>query len=318
MRRIVSRLATAGETILAPASFLLYRLTRLGVRRALQVRGRAETGQATAWRILDGAVVREPFHLLALMTTAPRWNTHALIALAGPLQVERGLRIHAATAARSAPAWTVVVHAEPDLRIVASTGSVSTSDTSSGAPWQAVELAPGRYRLVLRYYRWSGPAELPAIEVDGVPTVDSQEVPAGANDFYHDLAKRRSLLYTGMHSYIRTLLRYRRWLPRSFVEREYLPAGNPQTTFSYGLLEAGTRLTIRMHNGLRDTHDAYFTGYNRASLPVLWYPLTEREHVIAHVPVNGSYLIRVHPRTPAPPPEGREPAQITCQQERIR
>lgn len=315
MRRIMSRLATAGETVLAPASFLLLRLARLGVRQALRVRDRPGTGPATAWRILDAAMVREPFHLLALMTTAPRWNTHALIALAGPLRVERGLRIHAATAARSAPAWTVVVHAEPDLRIVASTGSL---DSAAAVPWQAVELPPGRYRLVLRYYRWSGRAELPAVAVDGVPTVESQRIPAGANDFYHDLARRRSILYSWMHSYVRVLLRYRRWLPRSFVEREYLPAGNPQTTFSYGLLEAGTRLTIRTHNGLHDTHDAYFTGYNRASLPVLWYPLTEPEHVIPHVPVNGSYLIRVHPRTPAPSPAGPEPAPITCHQERNR
>ena len=69
-----------------------------GQHRPERVKGRERTvrlsnsrvhpAQATTWRTLDGPAVSRPFNLLALMTSAPRWNTHALIALAGPLHIQ--------------------------------------------------------------------------------------------------------------------------------------------------------------------------------------------------------------------------------------
>jgi hypothetical protein len=298
------------EIVLAPLSFLVYRVTRSGMRRLVQAHDRAHPAQATTWRTLDGQAVRKPFNLLALMTSAPRWNTHALIALAGPLRVQHTVRIHTAMAAESAEAWTIVVHAEPAHRIVASIGSL---DAIRDKPWRAIELPPGTYRLALRYYRWSAQAELPAVETDGKLTIPPLAVPAGNNDFYDGLARRSTFLYLVMHSYVCTLLRYRRWLPRSFVEREYLPAGNPQTTFRYGFLQAGTSLLIELNPGLLRTHDVYFTAYNRASLPVLWYPLTDSTHSTPPFPATGSYLIRIHAKASAQNRDGGGPEKpLTC------
>jgi len=290
------RLTAAVDIVLAPLSFMLYRVTRFGMQRLVQVHDRAHPAQATTWRTLDEPAVGKPFNLLALMTSAPRWNTHALIALAGPLRVQHTVSIRTAAAANSAEAWTIVVHAEPAHRIVASIGSL---DAISGEPWRAIELPPGTYRLALRYYRWSESAELPAVEIDGAPALPPLAVPADINDFYDDLARRSSFLYVFLHSYVCTLLRHRRWFPRSFVEREYLPAGNPQTNFRYGFVQAGTRLAIELDAGLLHTHDVYFTAYNRASFPVLWYPLTESRHITPAIPATGSYLIRVHAKTSA-------------------
>jgi Family of unknown function (DUF6208) len=284
------------EIVLAPLSFLFYRVTRFGMQRLVQAHDRANPAQATTWRTLDAPAVRKPFNLLALMTSAPRWNTHALIALAGPLQVRRTVAVQTATAAKSAEAWTVVVHSEPTHRIVASVGSL---DAVNDDPWRVIELPPGAYRLALRYYRWSAAAKLPAVEIDGMPALRPLAVAADINDFYHGLARHSSFLYLSLHSYVCTLLRYRRWFPRSFVEREYLPAGNPQMTFHYGFLRAGTRLVIEMDAGLLRTHDVYFTAYNRASFPVFWYPLTETRHSTARIPAAGTYLIRVHAKASA-------------------
>jgi Family of unknown function (DUF6208) len=291
-----SRVTAIGEVLGAPLSFAFYRIVRTGMRRLLQRHDRAHPAQATGWQLLDGSTVRKPFNLLALMTSAPRWNTHAVIALAGPLQVRHTLRIHTAAAAESAKSWTVVVHAEPAHHMVASIGPLDAGDHG---PWRTIELPPGTYRLALRYYQWSGTAELPAVEVDGGAAVAPLAVPANANDFYHDLAGRSSLLYLCLHSYVCTLLRHRRWFPPSFADREYLPAGNPQTTFCYGFLPAGTRLAIELGAGLLDTHDVYFTAYNRASFPTLWYQLTESSHRTPPVPANGTYLIRAHRKTPS-------------------
>ncbi len=303
-----ARLSATVELVLAPLSFLLYRLTRFCVQRLVQLDGRRPHARARSWQVLDGTAVRRPLNMLALMTSAPRWNTHALIALAGPLQVRHTLTIDASAAARSAASWTVVVHSEPAHRIVASIGSV---DATGDGPLHRVSLPPGSYRLALRYYHWSAPVALPAVEVDGVPTVAAVAMSAGTNDFYHGLRERSSLFYVSLHSYVCTLLRHRRWFPRSFVAREYLPAGNPQTAFYYGYLAAGTRLDIDLGDDLLQTHDAYFTSYNRASLPVMWYPLTESRHCSSPSSVTGSYLIRVQARGIAGP--AREPNRVRVQ-----
>lgn len=291
------RLAAAGDIALAPLSFVFYRVARLVMRRLVQLRDRrAHPAQATTWQSLDRSAVSKPFTLLAMMTSGPRWNTHALIALAGPLHVHHTISIGTSTAAKSAESWTIVVHAEPAHSIVTSIGSL---DAISEEPWRTIELPPGTYRLALRYYRWSESAELPPVQVDGVPVLGPLAVPADNNDFYDDLACRSTFFYGFMHSYVCTLLRHRRWFPRSFVEREYLPAGNPQTTFHYGFLRAGTSLLIEVDAGLLDTHDVYFTAYNRASFPVLWYQLTESRHTTPAALATGSYLIRVHAKTSA-------------------
>lgn len=304
------RLMATGEMILAPLSFLFYRFVRFGVQLLVYVSGRKHAQAATRWQTVEGQGVSKPFNLLALMTAAPRWNTHALIALVGPLRVQHTLRIHAAAATKSARSWTVVVHAEPEHHMVTSLGPLNACGEE---PWQAVNLAPGTYRLALRYYHWSEPVELPAIEVDGASVVHSVIVPANTNDFYHDLSKRSNFFYLCLHSYVCTLLRYRRWFPRSFVEREYLPAGNPQTTFYYGFVQAGTRLIFELDPGLLQTHDVYFTLYNRASFPVLWYPLLEHKHITTPSPISGSYLLRVHRKTSTPAPFDRDHVRIRVQ-----
>ncbi len=296
-----SPLVAVAEAALAPLSFVGYRAARSVVQRLVRRHDRTHPAQASVWRMLDAEALK-PLNLLALMTSAPRWNTHALIALAGPLPVRSTVHVHAATAARSAPSWTVVVHAEPSHRIVASLGPAGDTDADG---WQALELPPGNYRLALRYYQWFPAAELPAIEVDGSPTVAPLAVPDDANSFYQALAGRKGLLYLGMHSYVCTLLRYRRWFPRSFVEREYLPAGNPRTAFRYGFVPAGSQMDIELDPALLQTSDVYFTAYNRASFPVAWYPLTETAHRTRVFAEDGTYLIRIHAR-----PACEQPGQL--------
>lgn len=307
---IYGHLTTIGELLLAPFSFLFSTVVRFGVQGVVRLSSRKDTPAATQWRILEGKAVRKPFTLLALMTSAPRWNTHALIALVGPLRVQETLKIHAGAATKSARSWTVVVHAEPGHRIVASIGSL---DASSEQTWQALSLAPGTYRLALRYYHWSEPLELPAIEIDGVPVVNAVLLPAHTNDFYHDLSLRGGFFYLCLHSYVCTLLRYRRWFPCSFVEREYLPAGNPQTTFYYGFLQTEARLIVHLDHHLLQTHDLYLTLYNRASFPVLWYPLRESKHTTPPSPTSGSYLLRVQRKAPGQAPFDRDQLQIQVQ-----
>lgn len=295
-KTVQGSLLAAGEIALAPFSFLLYKTVRSGVKQLTQHQARKYAPMATQWLIVDGRAIKKPLELLVPMALGPRWNTHALVALAGPLHVNSTLRIDVGSAAKSAGSWAIVAHELPTYRAVANVGSLKPS---SGEPWQSLELGPGTYRLALRYYRWHDDAELPAIEVDDEPAVPAMAVPADVNDFYRTLSERSNIFYLCLHSYVSTLLRYRRWFPASFVAREYLPAGNPQTTFCYGFLPAGTRLNIELDPSLLETHDVYFTAYNRASFPIRWYQLLEENHTSAPFPGSGSYLIRAQVKTPA-------------------
>lgn len=293
------RFDIAWEIPLTLMSFMFYRITRFCVQRLIHLNAMMSTAQSHWWRVFCAEEARSPLNLLAVMTSGPRLNTHAIVATVGPLHVKRTLRIHVAAAARSAASWTVVVYTAPGHRTVASVGSLGTP---AREPWQAITLPPGRYRLALRYYQWSGRVELPAVEVDGIEAVPARIVPANVNDFYNDLGKRSNFLYLCLHYYAGTLLRYRALLPRSLVEREYLPVGNPETTFYYGFLSSGEALAVDLDARLLKTHDVYFTLYNRASFPTQWYALTESQHISAPSVCDGTYLIRVHRRAQSPEP----------------
>ena len=303
----VKRLMDAGEIALSPLSFLLYKTTRFGVQHITKHQARKVAPTAARWLILDGQAIEKPLELVVPMTLGPRWNTHALVALAGPLQVERSLRINVATAGKSAGPWAVVVHELPAYRAVANIGSLRPAGEE---PWQEVKLGPGTYRLALRYYHWHDGSELPAVEVDDAPAVPALAVPADVNDFYHSLSKRSNFFYLCMHSYVSTLLRYRHWVPASFVKREYLPAGNSQTEFHYGFLPARTSLAVELDPGLLETHDVFFTAYNRASFHLLWYPIRESNHTSRPIMVNCTYLIRVQAKTPAQEAGGRDRIRV--------
>jgi len=307
VKTMLARFEIVWEIPLAVLSFLFYKIVRLLVHQVVQAQAIVNKKQAGRWRVLDARSLRAPLNLLALMTSAPRWNTHAIIAVAGPFKVQRSCKLCAASAARSATSWTVVAHASPGHRMVASVGSLGAPHQE---PWQAMPLEPGRYRLALRYYHWSEHVELPAVEVDGVEVIPATALEAHTNDFYHDLIRRNNFFYLCLHYYVGVLLRYQQWLPQSFVKREYLPAGNPQTEFYYGFLRANESLVFALHPQLLQTHDVYLTLYNRASFPLLWYPLREGEHTTPPSPSDGSYLVRIHQKVTSQEPFDHDWVQI--------
>ena len=293
-REQIRRFDFAWEIPLALMSFVFYRITRFCVQRLIHLNAIVSSAQLRRWRVFCAQEAQSRLNLLAVMTSGPRLNTHAIVATVGPLHVKRTMRIHIAAAARSAASWTVVVYSAPNHRTVASAGSLGTATRE---PWQTITLPPGRYRLALRYYQWSDRVELPAVEVDDILSVPGRFVPPDVNDFYRGLSKRGSFLYLCLHYYAGTLLRYRALLPRLLVEREYLPVGNPETKFYYGFLRGEEALAVELDAWLLKTHDVYFTLYNRASFPILWYPLKEPQHITVPSARDGTYLIRVHQRT---------------------
>lgn len=288
--------------LLGVFSFGFYHVNKTLLTGVQRMFFRLAAKRSTQWRLLSGEALRRPLALPIVMTTGPRWNPHAIIAAAGPLTVKRTLKIDANAARSSAKAWTAVVNAFPGFGTVASLGSASGGS-------ERLELAPGRYTVVLRYYEWNGSARLPSIEVDENQIVAAADVPAAVNDFYEKLRGRTGFYYLCLHYYISVILRYEKHLSGRFVRAEYLPVGNPETEFFYGALKPGERLNMAALRPLLGQHRLYVTVYNRASFPLYWAKIDQsmfdqsakRLDAAQLDAVEGGayYLIRAHRFTPA-------------------
>src|SRR5262249_49587240 len=92
----------------------------------------------------------------------------------------------------------------------------------------------------------------------------------------------------------------------AFVEREFLPMGNPETRFAYGIVRRGRALRLRLDPRLLAASDVYFTLYSRDSFPACWYQVFEADHTTPAAVEDGFFLLRLHRRaaTDAPDPEG--------------
>jgi hypothetical protein len=300
----VSRAATAVRLVrllwvapLALCSFAFHRAMRAAFRSlAARVMSRG-VERANHWQVLSRALLDRRGVLPVIMLTAPRWNTHAIIGNVGPIEVKGALSIEVATAARSARSWSIVVYRFPRSITVCSTGS---SDPSPADAWKTIALPPGTYSLGLRYYHTAQAAELPAVRVDGEPYVPALALSADALSVYDAVRDRRGVFYRLVHHYVFHVLDYRAWLPPAFVQREFLPVGNPQTQFRYGAVRRGQSIRVQLAPALLASHDVFFTTYNRCSFPVTWCTLTTELHVTGPLATTGFYLVRMHRRTAGP------------------
>jgi hypothetical protein len=290
LRRVASAAGLLFEIPAACLSFGFYKTTQSLMRQLVRLHLSRNEALALRWRVLSGPTLKMPFSLPVVMTSGPRWNPHAIIANVGPLCVTRSLAVHTAAVENSAASWAVVVHSYPNLHTAVCLASLSRP---FGYEWEEVHCEPGAYSLILRYYHWRDAVELPALMVDGRPAVDSMRVSPDVNDFYRDLPMRRSPFYLLLHYYVLTVLQFRRWLPESFVRREFLPVGNPETGFYFDLVRPGNRLHFEIEPSLLRSYEIFYTLYTRDSFPVEWEQITEPDHRTCVTRASGFYLVRV-------------------------
>ena len=113
------------------------------------------------------------------------------------------------------------------------------------------------------------------------------------NQFYKQLHERKNWFYSCLNYYVYTMLRFRQWLPGSFVEKQYLPAGDAGMNFKYGDLGQGMALQMNIKADLLSVYDVFFTQYDRASFPVYWQKITDQEVTTPVSKKSGYYLIRL-------------------------
>lgn len=258
-----------------------------------------DRNRATQWQVLSADVLSIPIGLPVLMTKGPRWNTHAIIGTVGPFEVHKAITLDLAVLHQSARSWTVVVYRYPDYATVAQISSLEQQPDKE----YSLSLPPGQYSLGLRYYECRETVVFPSVTMDGTSDalIAAHAVSPQTNQFYDQLSQRHNWFYAALHYYIYTLLQLRAWLPEALVTREFLPVGNPDTTFVYGHVEAKRSLQIQIPSVALENYDLYFTLYRRSSLPLFFTKMEQETITVPAFAGKGYYLIRIRPRVAQPP-----------------
>ncbi|MEP5153385.1 DUF6208 family protein [Planktotalea sp.] len=253
------------------ASFLYFRLLRAVFVSFGRRHFRKHPEAFRVWKPLQGKVLDEPQMLGRYMVTGPRWNTHALIATGGPVTVREHLHMNTDTLTQSAKYWAVCLYEFPSFNLAGATNKLLElkPETSVGGMPGQIEfhVPPGDYYVGVRLYDPKPTVSYPELVVDGETTLLSSAITHDANSFYPDLHLRDRPSFRFMHYYVYVAVKWRRFLPRAWVDDELLPVGDAHTTFFYGTLEAGEHLNFELDPALLDSHGVFCTTYTRSSLP---------------------------------------------------
>lgn len=281
------------EIPLACLSFLFYKVMKLAIGILYTIYLIINQEKAAQWRFFSQKMIAAPLILPVLMTKGPRWNTHAVIGTLGPFKVEQEITLDIESANNSAASWIAVVYSFPLYKTIT---SLESNKINCDGQWYSIKLKPGKYSLGIRYYNRTEKLQLPAIKVDGKNFVAAQIVPSNVNDFYFELIKAKNWFYSSLHYYIFTILKLRNFLPESFIRKEYLPVGAPDTFFAYNYLEQHQKLQIDIDSEIVSNCNIYFTLYDRSSLPLSWSQITTTQYNLAAPESEGYYLLRIRPK----------------------
>ena len=273
---------------LACGSFAFFHATKWTLNLLRQARNRHQ--ESLEWHTLS-ETLGQRLALPYIMVTWPRWNPHALISHVGPFLVEDSLRIRVDTAYQAARMWTLIINRAADWHTMA---VIDSSRVARNDAWFEQSLPAGRYSAVLRYYEWSATPRLPEMAIDTRRRIPERSVSPNDNDYLSALRDKDGIFYASLHYYILAMLRLRQYLPASFVRRQYLPVGNPETAFNYGYLPRGQCLEITSPHAIPEGHHLYLTIYNRASFPVEWAEIRSLPYRTPPAASSGSYLWRLH------------------------
>jgi hypothetical protein len=196
---------------------------------------------------------------------APRWNPHALIASCGPMYIKHGLEFDVNELKEETKYWYMVIYGAPNGKTVR---SISSTDSLTGC--LQIPLEAGNYTLTLRIYDPRDLQTFPGISLDdGRYKVQGRQVSICYQPPLERLVfGRRSAFLMFVHHYMYTMLDRKGVFPSAWVSREYLPVGNPETFFLYGVFKAGQSLKVSLDMPMLAGSLIFLTCYNRSSYPI--------------------------------------------------
>lgn len=274
-------------------SLIFFKTIRLLLRTIANINAIFNKKTVFRWLVYSDEMLRKPLILPAILVTGPRWNPHAIAAGAGPFDVKESLAIEVKSCVASAKSWSIGIYTFPQAKAIKHIASHYSNNLEE--QWNQLKLKPGKYTLGLRYYHWSDQkVDLPAINVDDQTIINTQSINLqDVNNYLENLTARDNFFYRCLNYYIFTLLICQKWLPKEWVRQEYLPVGDTNNEFLYGVIYKNHSLILELNLVLLDNYDVYLTIYNRSSLPVIWHQIKEKKYTIPAIKQDGFYLVRI-------------------------
>ncbi len=282
------------EIIFAIFSFIFNKLMKFIIGNLYIIYLTFNQKKAKEWRILSAESLNIPLSMPVLMTKAPRWNTHAIIGTLGPIKIKENLALDLTAINQCTDTWIGAIYSFPTYKTVVNLNSESGTIYDN---WLNYNLSSGNYTIGLRYYNTDKDVIFPKIKIDGANIINPENIPANINDFYQKLIERKNWFYLALHYYIYTILKFRKYLPVSFIRYEFLPVGAPNTEFYYNYLAKNQSLEINIKEDILFNHNIYFTLYDRTSLPITWSHIKAEKYQLSPIKNNGYYLLRVRQKS---------------------
>lgn len=266
-------------------SFVLYKPLNWSIRSLLNLKAGLGRAKEAHWIGLSELIAR-PVGIPFLMITAPRWNCHAIMAITDPFEVDSIISLDTRILKRCAEAFSLVMY-PPD-------GPAFSIPFDQGQnPRTEWRVRKGRYRIGARYYGPCAAPEFPEIFSDGAIAVRGRLLKDERQRYQSQLESirnRTSWIYGLLHFYIHVFMRLGVGSP-SFLKREFLPVGNPDTEFEFGAVTQGAMIQVNQAPPNEEA-DVYVTLYNRCSFPVDWWK-AEVFPFQQQASCNGYYLVRM-------------------------
>lgn len=278
------------EFFLALLSFIFSKINKFFIGNLYTIYLIFNQNKASQWRVIDNNLVSSNLNLGVLMTKAPRWNTHAIIGTLGPFKVDKSISIDLKSPSNSAKSWIAIFYDFPSYKTVT---TIESNQIDSQQDWYNLELESGKYTIGLRYYNYYDKLVLPAVKTGDRLLTSTKEIPSNSNNFYKNLIERKNIYFLCLHYYIYTIFRLRKYLPESFVKNEFLPVGATDTKFFYDYLDENEYLKLETNQATLNKYDIYITLYDRSSLPVSSFQMTNTNQESSSLTNKGYYLIRI-------------------------
>lgn len=248
----------------------------------------SKSSKAAEWKLFSEKF-SVPGSLMYVMLNAPRWNTHAIIATAGILKVKDILTFTGLIRLNEhCQSWTLVIYTQPDNKTFR---SISEQDIVGDELIE--ELPAGNYSIGLRLYNAHIPISLPAISVDNKERVLTRQLDTKPLLYPDKIFNKRGTLYYIIHQYVYLLMCNKIPETDAYVRKEYLPVGNPETLFKYGVIPKRKSIQIHLEQDMLKNCLVYLTVYNLCSFPVLSEQLLTEKYSSQVFPHAGTYLIRI-------------------------
>jgi len=272
-------------------SFIFFKTVRLLLRTLVNINASINKKTVFRWLVYSDELLRKPLILPSILVTGPRWNPHAIAAGLGPFDLKESLAIEVKSCVASAQSWSIGIYTFPEAKAIQ---HIASHHFNLEEEWTQLKLKPGKYTLGLRYYHWSEPIDLPAIKIDENNATKTLSINIhDVNNYLENLTKRDNIFYRCLNYYIFTLLMCQKWLPQEWIRKEYLPVGDTNNEFFYGVVYKTYSFILELKPVLLNNYDIYLTIYNRSSLPVIWCQIEEEKYTIPRIEQDGFYLVRI-------------------------